>query len=50
VCVEGTGKVKLFNTEKGYGFITRDDGAEDVFLHISLLNDPGSRASAKRIA
>ena len=35
-----TGTVKFFNTEKGYGFITRSDG-DDVFVHYSNISGSG---------
>jgi len=31
------GKVKWFNTQKGYGFITDDKSEKDIFLHVSAL-------------
>ena len=36
-----TGKIKWFNTNKGYGFIENDAGGKDVFLHISALEEAG---------
>ena len=40
---KATGTVKFFNSMKGFGFITRDDGQPDAFVHISAVERSGMR-------
>ncbi len=38
---KSTGTVKWFNEEKGYGFLTQDNGGKDVFVHFRAIAGDG---------
>ena len=42
-----TGTVKWFNAQKGFGFITPEDGSDEIFVHQSEIKANGFRSLAK---
>ena len=45
-----TGTVKFFNDDKGFGFITPENGGTDVFVHVSSLQQGGSLREGDKVS
>lgn len=45
-----TGTVKFFNEDKGFGFITPENGGTDIFVHVSAIQGGGSLREGQKVS